>query len=79
MSVQLLPRWSPHRHALTMALLASAVALQPAHAQSDNWDEVVDQIEQLVPQRQSLMPDLLVRDLTAQEVADLLVYLDSLE
>ena len=38
-----------------------------------------DQIEQLVPQRQSLMPDLLVRDMTAQQVADLLVYLDSLE
>jgi putative heme-binding domain-containing protein len=37
------------------------------------------QIEQLVPQRQSLMPDLLVRDLTAQQVADLLSYLHSLK
>jgi uncharacterized repeat protein (TIGR03806 family) len=37
------------------------------------------QIEQLVPQRQSLMPDLLLRDLTAQQVADLLAYLSSLK
>lgn len=36
-------------------------------------------IEQLVPQRQSLMPDLLVRDMTAQQVADLLAYLSSLK
>jgi hypothetical protein len=36
-------------------------------------------IEQLVPQRQSLMPDLLVRDMTAQQVADLLTYLSSLK
>lgn len=36
------------------------------------------QIEQLVPQRQSLMPDLLFRDMTAQQVADLLAYLSSL-
>lgn len=37
------------------------------------------QIEQLVPQRQSLMPDLLFRDMTAQQVADLLAYLGSLK
>ncbi len=36
------------------------------------------QIEQLVPQRLSLMPDLLLRDMTAQQVADLLEYLSSL-
>jgi len=36
-------------------------------------------IEQLVPQRQSLMPDLLFRDMTAQQVADLLAYLTSLQ
>ncbi len=39
----------------------------------------VKQIEQLVPQRQSLMPDLLFRDMTAQQVADLLTYLSSLK
>lgn len=38
----------------------------------------VNEIEQLVGQRQSLMPELLVRDLTAQQVADLLAYLTSL-
>lgn len=37
------------------------------------------QIEQLVPQRQSLMPDLLLRDMTAQQVADLLSYLNTLK
>ena len=36
-------------------------------------------IEQLVPQLQSLMPDLLLRDMTAQQVADLLAYLSSLK
>ena len=35
-------------------------------------------IEELVPQRASLMPDLLVQDLTAQQLADLLAYLASL-
>ena len=39
----------------------------------------VKKIEQLVPQRQSLMPDLLFRDMTAQQVADLLAYLGSLK
>jgi uncharacterized repeat protein (TIGR03806 family) len=36
-------------------------------------------VEQLVPQRQSLMPDLLVRDMTAEQVADLLAFLASLK
>jgi len=38
-----------------------------------------EQIEQLVPQGRSLMPELLLRDMTAQQVADLLAYLDSLK
>ncbi len=38
-----------------------------------------NQIEQLVPQRQSLMPELLLRDLTAQQVADLVEFLSSLK
>ncbi|MEX2026373.1 MAG: hypothetical protein WEH44_03715, partial [Pirellulaceae bacterium] len=33
----------------------------------------------LVPQKQSLMPDLLLRDMTAEQVADLLAYLSSLK
>ncbi|HEY0985098.1 PQQ-dependent sugar dehydrogenase [Schlesneria sp.] len=39
----------------------------------------VADVEQLVPQQQSLMPDLLLRDMTAQQVADLLEYLGSLK
>ncbi len=35
-------------------------------------------VEHLVPQSRSLMPELLLRDLTAQQVADLLEYLTSL-
>jgi len=36
-------------------------------------------VEQLVPQRKSLMPELLLRDMTAQQVADLLAYMSSLK
>lgn len=35
-------------------------------------------VEQLVPQRQSLMPELLLRDLTPEQAADLLEFLGSL-
>ncbi len=38
-----------------------------------------DEIEQLVGQRASLMPELLVRDLTAQQLADLLAFMSSLK
>lgn len=37
------------------------------------------EIEQLVPTRQSMMPEMLLRDMTAQQVADLLEYLSSLK
>jgi uncharacterized repeat protein (TIGR03806 family) len=37
------------------------------------------EVEQLVPQSRSLMPELLLRDLTAQQVADLLEYLSTLK
>jgi putative heme-binding domain-containing protein len=36
------------------------------------------EVDQLVPQSRSLMPELLLRDLTAQQVADLLEFLASL-
>jgi len=36
-------------------------------------------IEQLVPQQQSIMPDLLLRDMTAAQVADLVEFLGSLK
>ena len=36
---------------------------------------LADQIELMVPEQISLMPELLLRDLTARDVADLLAYL----
>ena len=36
-------------------------------------------VEVLVPQQKSLMPDLLLRDLTAEQVADLPAFLSSLK
>jgi putative heme-binding domain-containing protein len=36
-------------------------------------------VEQIVPQRQSLMPELLLRDMTAEQVADLLAFLSALK
>ncbi len=38
-----------------------------------------EEVELLAPQQQSLMPELLLRDLTVQQVADLLEYLGSLQ
>lgn len=37
------------------------------------------EVEELIPQQQSLMPDLLLRDLTAEQVADLITFLTSLK
>lgn len=39
----------------------------------------VSQVDQLIPQKASLMPDGLLRDLTAQQAADLLAFLESLK
>ena len=36
------------------------------------------EIELIVPQQKSLMPEMLLRDTTAQDAADLLAYLSSL-
>ena len=38
-----------------------------------------DEIEEMVPQQQSMMPDLLLRDMTSVQVADLVAYLSSLK
>jgi putative heme-binding domain-containing protein len=38
-----------------------------------------DKVAVLAPQRNSIMPELLLRDLTAEQVADLLAYLESLK
>ena len=37
------------------------------------------EVELIVQQRQSIMPELLLRDMTAEQVADLLEYLSSLK
>jgi putative heme-binding domain-containing protein len=37
------------------------------------------EVENIIPQRKSLMPDLLLRDMSAQQVADLLTWLESLK
>ena len=52
------------------------VILQDGKAQSHKIDR--SNIEELVALSTSLMPELLVRDLTAQQVADLVAYLGSL-
>ena len=39
----------------------------------------VDDVELMLPQQESLMPELLLRDMTAQQVADLLQFLRSLK
>ena len=36
-------------------------------------------VEELIVQRKSMMPELLLKDMTAQQVADLLAFLDSLK
>ena len=48
-------------------------------AQDKEFRITAKEIERLVPVRQSLMPDLLLRDMTAEQVADLLAYLSSLK
>jgi putative heme-binding domain-containing protein len=47
-------------------------------AQSKELRVAVSEVESLTPQKSSLMPDLLLRGLTAQQAADLLEYLGSL-
>lgn len=48
-------------------------------AQNKLIEVAVNEIEALLPQAKSLMPELLLRDLTAEQVADLLAYLLSLK
>ena len=38
----------------------------------------IDNVEEIVPQKKSIMPDRMLRDMAAQEAADLLAYLVSL-
>jgi uncharacterized repeat protein (TIGR03806 family) len=48
-------------------------------AQNKEIQIPADRVEQLVPQQQSLMPELLHRDMTAQQLSDLLEFLGSLK
>jgi putative heme-binding domain-containing protein len=48
-------------------------------AQNKEHHLKTDQIEEMFPQRKSLMPDLLLREFTAEQVADLVAYLASLK
>jgi putative heme-binding domain-containing protein len=47
-------------------------------AQSKTISVPAGEVERLAPQSRSLMPELLLRELTAQQVADLLEYLTTL-
>jgi hypothetical protein len=48
-------------------------------AQNQEIRTAVSDVASLTPQKPSLMPDLLLRSLTAQQAADLLEYLASLK
>jgi len=48
-------------------------------AQGEIRNIATESIQQLLPQQQSMMPDLLAQDMTAQQLADLLQYLGSLK
>jgi uncharacterized repeat protein (TIGR03806 family) len=65
---------------LLTGLLVTKTAQEVILKDAENKEIVIpaSQIEQLVPQSRSLMPELLLRDMTAQQVADLLEYLTSL-
>jgi hypothetical protein len=47
-------------------------------AQNKTHQLPINDVEEVFPQTKSLMPELLVRDFTAQQLADLLEYLSSL-
>ena len=62
-------------------LLVSRTDKQVVLRNAKNEQTVIpaDEIEELVTQRKSLMPELLLKDMTAQQVADLLAFLASLK
>jgi uncharacterized repeat protein (TIGR03806 family) len=61
---------------LAVEKTASGVVLKDAQARTLRMSN--SEIERMVPQSRSLMPELLLRDLTAQQVADLLEFLAGL-
>jgi len=55
-----------------------ASVLKLRDAKGDLHEVAVTQVEELKPQRASIMPDGLLKDLTLQEAADLVAYLETL-
>ena len=53
--------------------------VQLRNAKNELVEVAREDVELLVRQHKSLMPDLLLKDMTAQEVADLLAFLSSLK
>lgn len=62
---------------LVLERTAREVVLRDAKGQTTHVPGA--DVERIVPQTRSLMPELLLRDLTAQQVADLLEYLSTLK
>ena len=62
-------------------LLVSRTDKQVVIRDTKNQQTVIpaEEIEELVAQRKSLMPELLLKDMTLQQVADLLAFLESLK
>jgi putative heme-binding domain-containing protein len=65
------------RTGLVLERGADAVTLIDAQGNSERIP--FKSIEAFEPQKKSLMPDSLLRDLTAEQAADLLAYLESLK
>jgi putative heme-binding domain-containing protein len=61
---------------LAIEKTANEVVLKDAQGKTVRFPN--SEIERMVPQSRSLMPDLLLRDMTAQQVADLLEFLSRL-
>ena len=56
------------------------VASKPGGFTTHPWPLVpLGEVDQITPQKTSLMPDGLLADLTAQQAADLLAFLESLK
>jgi putative heme-binding domain-containing protein len=56
---------------------AQAIVLRDAQDKLIRLD--ASEVDQVAPQQQSIMPELLLRDMTAQQVADLIEYLNTLK
>jgi len=85
-SKQMDPKYVPYVLETTEGRVLSGLLIEKTDeavrlkdARNDEVRVPAEQIELLVPQQKSLMPDLLLRDMTPQQVADLLAFLGSLK